>query len=150
MQFAGFWRRFAAYWLDALPITLIVVLVFYFFLGFDATLERYWSRGRGDVEARWEFLMARNRIRNTSMALYLAYCGLMEASALRGTLGKRLMGIEVVRGDGSPLTYVQAAKRNSAKAECHQAKERKLFVRIDLRRSSLVSYQARYQGLQTL
>lgn len=31
---AGFWRRLAAYWIDALPIFLATALVFYFFLGF--------------------------------------------------------------------------------------------------------------------
>ena len=116
MRFAGFWRRFAAYWIDALPILAVVTLVFYLFLGFDSKLERYLSRGHGDLEARWDFLVARNQIRNLSLALYLGYCGLMEASALRGTLGKRVMGLSVVNVDGSPLTFAQAAKRNSIKA----------------------------------
>ena len=115
MQFAGFWRRFFAYWLDAFPITVIVGAVFYFFLGFDTTLERYLNRKPNDHDARWEFLIARNQIRNLSLTLYFAYCALMEASSLRGTLGKWIMGIEVVNTDGSPLNYAQAVKRNSAK-----------------------------------
>jgi len=116
MRFAGFWRRLVAYWIDILPITMAVALVFYFFLGFDSTLDRYLSREKRDLDARWDFLVARNHIRNLSMALYLAYCGVMEASTLRGTLGKWVMGIVVVNTDGSPLTYAQAAKRNSTKA----------------------------------
>ena len=115
MRFAGFWRRFAAYWIDILPITAAVALVFYVFLGFDSALERYLSRGVGDLQARRDFLVARNWIRDLSLALYFGYCGLMEASALRGTFGKWVMGISVVNMDGSPLTHAQAVKRNSAK-----------------------------------
>jgi uncharacterized RDD family membrane protein YckC len=115
MQHAGFWRRFVAYWLDALPITLLVALVFYVFFGFDATLERYLSRGPRDLEARQEFLTSRGLIRDVSMVLYLAYSALADASMLRGTLGKRLVGIEVVGKDGLPLTLPQALHRNAAK-----------------------------------
>jgi uncharacterized RDD family membrane protein YckC len=115
MRYAGFWRRFAAYWLDILPITAIVVVVYYTLLGFDATLERYRARGPGDVEGHLAFIETRAEIRNLSMALYLLYCGLAEASPLRGTLGKWLMGIQVVNLDGSPLTRVQAILRNSGK-----------------------------------
>lgn len=116
MRYAGFWRRFVAYCLDALPITLFVSLVFYYFLGFDTTLDRYLSRKPGDLDAKREFIVSRNWIRNLSLTLYLAYCGLAEASLMRGTLGKWLVGIEVINTDGTSLTRTQAAKRNSAKA----------------------------------
>lgn len=115
MQFGGFWRRFVAYWIDTLPIVAVVAAVFYFFFGFDAKLERYLSRGPRDLEARQEFLAARNNVRDLSMFLYLTYCSVMEASALRGTVGKWMMGVAVVSDEGSRLTYARAAKRNSAK-----------------------------------
>jgi uncharacterized RDD family membrane protein YckC len=115
MQFAGFWRRFAAYWLDSLPITLLVGAFFYFFLGFDAKLHHYLARGFRDQQARAEFLDARNTVRDISLATYLVYCAVMEATALRGTLGKLLLGIEVVNSDGSALSFSQAAKRNLLK-----------------------------------
>jgi uncharacterized RDD family membrane protein YckC len=113
--YAGFWRRFVAYWIDSLPITLVVAFVFYVFFGFDTALARYVERGPRDHEARQEFLTTRNLIRDVSMALYLAYSALADASPLRGTLGKRLVGIKVVRKDGSPLTLAQALHRNCAK-----------------------------------
>src|SRR5262245_18792621 len=115
MRFGGFWRRFAAYWIDTLPIVAVVAVVFYFFLGFDAKLERYLSRGPRDLDARRQFLGGRNDIRDLSLFLYLAYCAVMEASQLRGTVGKWIMGVAVVTEDGSRLTYTQSMKRNSAK-----------------------------------
>lgn len=116
MQFAGFRRRFVAYVLDALPITGLVAALSYQFFGFDAVLKRYSAREPGDIDTRWEFLAARNRIRDASLVLYLTYCGVMEASALRGTLGKWVVGIEVLNSDGSPLSYAQSGKRNAVKA----------------------------------
>jgi len=115
MQPAGFWRRVVAYFLDIVPITLAVGLVFYLFLGFDETLARYLARHPDDLDARRQFLIERNQIRNIAITLYLLYCGFIEASPLQGTLGKWLVGIEVTGPDGKRLTYPQAGKRNSAK-----------------------------------
>jgi uncharacterized RDD family membrane protein YckC len=115
MRYAGFWRRFLAYWIDALPITLAVFGVYYVFFGFDDTLDRYLNRAPGDRQARYDFLIERNQIRNSSLTLYLMYSSLMEASPLRGTLGKRILGIQVVGAEGSPLTSGQIALRNVVK-----------------------------------
>jgi uncharacterized RDD family membrane protein YckC len=115
MGFAGFWRRFFAYWIDVLPILLAVGGVFYLFFGFDETIRRYLHRGPGDLQARFDFLLQRNRIRNLALSLYLLYCGLMEASPLRGTLGKWITGIQVVGAGGRPLTAGQISLRNAVK-----------------------------------
>lgn len=115
MEYAGFWRRFVAYWIDALPITGGVFLVFYFGFGFDATVERYFNRKPDDLAAVAEFKFTRGLIRNLAMGTYLAYCAVLEASALRGTVGKWAVGIEVVDADGEPLTYAQSARRNASK-----------------------------------
>ncbi|MBN9518577.1 RDD family protein [bacterium] len=115
MRYAGFWRRFAAYCIDSIPIKLLVLVVCYNFFGFDAVWERYLTRKPEDIEARLEFLEARNRARDLGIALYLVYCWLAEGSAARGTLGKLIMGIEVRRADGTPLSSVDAARRNGAK-----------------------------------
>ncbi|MBL8797929.1 MAG: RDD family protein [Planctomycetia bacterium] len=116
MEFAGFWRRVVAYLLDIVPITLAVALAFYVFYGFDETLSRYLNRPPGDLDARRQFLVERNQIRNVALGLYLLYCGFIEASPLRATVGKWLVGIEVLDMNGQRLTYPQAAKRNSGKA----------------------------------
>lgn len=116
MRPAGFWVRVLAYVLDIIPIVAVVGAIAYYFLGFDDVWRRYRSRAEGDMDVRWEYLTARNMIRNVSLGLYLAYCGLMEASALRGTLGKWLVGVQVVGTDGARLTYAQSVRRNASKA----------------------------------
>jgi len=116
MEFAGFWRRFFAYWIDALPITLLVLASFYFFFGFDATLERYWQNGPRDPEARAQFLRERNQIRNLSLTLYFLYSALMEATPLRGSLGKYALRMEVVGPNGQGLHWTRALRRNFGKS----------------------------------
>ena len=53
-----------AYLIDVLPITLLVFGVFYLFLGFDETLDKYLNRGT-DIEPRIKFMEQRNWIRDT-------------------------------------------------------------------------------------
>ena len=114
MAYAGFWRRFAAYLIDAFPIYLTVGFVFYFFLGFDVTIHEYLN-GPKDTESRRAFLAARNHIRDISFTLWLLYGIVMDASRLQGTCGKRLMGLQVVDEAGARLSLAQALGRNTGK-----------------------------------
>jgi uncharacterized RDD family membrane protein YckC len=97
MQPAGFWRWVVAYFLDIIPITLAVGLVFYIFFGFDEILARYFARHSNDLDARRQFLIERNQTRNIAITSYW------------------LVGIDVTGPNGNRLTYPQAGKRNSAK-----------------------------------
>jgi uncharacterized RDD family membrane protein YckC len=114
MIHAGFWRRFAAYCIDAFPIFLVTGLVFYFFLGFDETVRTY-LHGPRDTESRRLFLAERNHIRDLSIILWLIYGVLMDASRFQGTLGKRLMGMCVVDETGCRLSFTRALARNLGK-----------------------------------
>jgi len=114
MKYAGFWRRFAAYWIDALPIFVLNALVFYFFFGFHETVRTYFQSNRSP-EARKAFLTERNRVRDASFTLWLLYCVVMDASRFQGTFGKRLMGIRVVDSDGNRITFGRSLARNTAK-----------------------------------
>ncbi len=111
---ADFLSRTAAFLIDVVPITLAVALIFYLFLGFDDTLDRYLT-DRENLEARAKFLSQRNWIRNLSGILWVIYCVLAENSGFRGTLGKRLLGIQVVGTDGKPLSMNGAIVRNVSK-----------------------------------
>lgn len=115
MRFAGFWRRLVAYFIDMLPIVAMVGLVFYYFLGFDQTVAAYRRGGTADLEARGEFLIERNRIRNVALLVWIAYGCVMDASRFQGTLGKRLLGIRVVDESGAHLSFRKACHRNVAK-----------------------------------
>ena len=115
MRPAGFWRRFAAYLLDVLPITLVVAAIFYSFLGFDRTIARYLHGGPRDHPARAAFLRERNQIRNLSLVVYIVYAAAFEASALKATPGKRLLGMRVTDAAGGPAGVGQAVVRNTTK-----------------------------------
>jgi uncharacterized RDD family membrane protein YckC len=112
--YAGLPRRIVAYFVDALPITLVVLFFALVVLGHDDTARRHF-RAPGDRALRMEYLKERALIRNLSMVLYCAYCALCESSPWRGTLGKRLMGLAVVDVHGRTITFGQSWKRNAFK-----------------------------------
>lgn len=114
MEHAGFWRRLAAFMIDTFPIQIVIFCIFYFFLGFDETLHNYMN-GPRDFDSRLEFLTERNRIRDSTWMIWIAYCMIAEASPLQGTLGKRLMGMRVVDRFGRRPTIFQAFTRNLGK-----------------------------------
>ncbi len=113
-QWAGFGVRLLAYLIDILPITLATGAVFYFFLGFDDTVQRYFNE-RDDINARIEFLTQRNQIRDLSFMIYIVYCALTECSAMQATIGKRLLGLRVTDNNGNGLSIGRSFGRNFAK-----------------------------------
>jgi uncharacterized RDD family membrane protein YckC len=114
MIYAGFWKRVVAYSVDSIPIFIITFLIFYFFLGFDQTLKDYRDSDRSP-EARIEFYSERNKVRDTSLIFWLVYCTILEASALKGTFGKRLLRISVVDKKGDKISFYRSLSRNSSK-----------------------------------
>lgn len=111
---AGRQKRFFAYLIDIIPVTLLVFGVFYFFLGFDIVLEEYYNRG-GDIQPRIEFLKQRNWVRDISFFVWVIYCVFMESSVTQATFGKMAMGIKVVREDGSKMSWSESLSRNLSK-----------------------------------
>ena len=114
MKFAGFWRRAGAYWIDVIPIALIVFLLFYFFLGFDAVLGAYFE-APSNIDKRITFLSQRNQIRDLTFVIWIVYSAIAEISSLQGTFGKKLLGIKVVDRDGHRIGFGRAFVRNISK-----------------------------------
>jgi uncharacterized RDD family membrane protein YckC len=112
---AGFGIRLAAYVIDILPITLLTAGVFYLFAGFDQTVHQYLNRAPGDIAIRAQFLHERNLIRDLAFLVYVLYCGLMEGSSLRATVGKHMMGLIVICDNNRRLTFGRSFSRNVAK-----------------------------------
>lgn len=111
---AGFWRRAGAYTLDILPLWLVVFALFYFLFG----LGEAWAAYRADptnLDLRLQFLVERNRARDSAFLLWVLYCTAMEASPLQGTLGKAALGLQVVGPDGRRITLARSLGRNAAK-----------------------------------
>ncbi|MEZ6041360.1 MAG: RDD family protein [Planctomycetaceae bacterium] len=111
---AGFGARLLAYLIDVVPITLAVASIFYFFLGFDEAVRQYVA-ARDDIDNRIDFLARRNQIRDFSFVVYIIYCGLLEGSAMQGTLGKRLVGVRVTDENGDRLSIARSFGRNFTK-----------------------------------
>lgn len=114
MKFAGFWPRLLAYLIDVIPIVLIVYGVFYFFLGFDETLNLY-HENPNNFENRLHYLFDRSSIRDISFFIWIFYCVFMEASSIQGSLGKKVVGVKVVDKDGARLSFRKSLVRNLSK-----------------------------------
>jgi uncharacterized RDD family membrane protein YckC len=114
MEFAGFWRRVGAYWIDIIPIALIMFLLFYLILGYDAVLGAYFEEP-SNTDNRIAFLSQRNQIRDLTFLIWLVYSAIAEASSMQGTFGKRLMGIKVVDREGHRLGFGRAIVRSISK-----------------------------------
>ena len=114
MTTSGFWRRFAAYLIDILPITLLVFGAFYIFFGFDEVM-RLRNQYPGDPQVRAHFLSWRNHIRDMSFLIWIVYATITEGSRLQGTLGKKLMRLRVTDMEGNSLTVGRSIARNLSK-----------------------------------
>ena len=114
LSYAPLSKRITAYFIDIIPIAAVVFAVYYFCFGFEDTLNAYIA-DRDNIELRKAFLSERNHIRYTSFTLWMAYCTLMDNSAIQGTWGKWLMKIKVVDTNGHRLTPLTSSTRNGLK-----------------------------------
>ena len=112
--YAGFWRRFVAYLIDVLPITLGIATIFYMTTDFDVVMQRYLNE-QGNLQARIDFLQQRNQVRDLSLIVWLIYSMIADCSPLQGTHGKRILAIKVVDAQGQRLSVGRSLARNSMK-----------------------------------
>jgi uncharacterized RDD family membrane protein YckC len=101
LEYAGFWRRFAAFIIDAVLLSIIIRILFPFHgLGFD-----FWH-----LDNRWYFIPLIAISDLLSSLVTVAYSVVFWA--WRGqTPGKIVMNIKVLRGDGSNITIGYALLR---------------------------------------
>lgn len=107
-------KRFVAYLIDMMPIVLVLFLLFYNFFGFDETLNAYFSH-KDDLDARIQFLIERNIIRNIALGIWIIYGTFMDCTSFQGTFGKYIMKIRVADYEGNPISLKQSAIRNFSK-----------------------------------
>ena len=98
MEYAGFWRRFAALFIDN-----IVLGVAGFILGF------VWGIVAGDDDASFALLQL---VATVASFLYFA---LMESSTNQATVGKMALGIKVTDLNGDRISFGRALGRTAAK-----------------------------------
>jgi uncharacterized RDD family membrane protein YckC len=106
-EYAGFWRRFAAYFLDGLLLALpCEALSLAISLPFAAASEGQLGDAQGT------FMAVRSL---TTVLLAWLYFALMESSPHQATLGKMALGLIVTDLDGRPISFARASARNFAK-----------------------------------
>ncbi len=99
VEYAGFWKRFAATLIDYLIIfvpTFIITFSLMVFGGLDGESKRQQS----------ELI-----VQGISIVINWLYFAFMESSPLQATVGKRALGLIVTDVDGRPLTFARATGR---------------------------------------
>lgn len=118
---AGFWKRVAAYILDAI-ILYIPGLLIQKMMGGDvaeAAMKQAQLAAPGDPEVLWASL---SHYYNTMMpaililtVLYWLYFAVCESSTWQGTVGKLALGIRVTDMNGGRISFLRALGRYPAK-----------------------------------
>jgi len=109
--YGGFWKRFLAYWIDAIFIGIVIIgadAALGFILGLDlrpygGTFAAVSSGVRQALGATLGFLLG-------TLIPWL-YWSLMECSVKQATLGKMALGLIVTDLKGEPITFGRATGR---------------------------------------
>jgi len=114
-QFGGFWIRFVAYFLDSLIIAvpmwiLIAIFAGGMFAGFSGSATDEEQVAAAAAAGFGVFVI----ILLAFVGVWL-YEALMTSSERGATLGKRALGLRVVKSDGTRLTFGRATGRFFAK-----------------------------------
>jgi uncharacterized RDD family membrane protein YckC len=126
---AGFWKRYVAYFIDAVILYIAVELLSAIFFAFRAqsqfdslmalmrSMQSANERGEApDPQAlisTLETVLLPSLIFSSTAYIVIAaiYFPVMESSHHQATLGKRMLGIKVTNASGAPIALPQAAAR---------------------------------------
>ena len=103
--YAGFWRRFLAYFIDS--VILFTVLGVFGANGWPNSTDP-----ERIIEAATQFNMNAYAI---SLVAWWAYGSVLKSSPWQATLGKMALGIRVTDNEGRRLSFGRALARNVAK-----------------------------------
>lgn len=94
LNYAGFWIRFAAYFIDAVILSIVQFALAFLFVGDSSSI------------------FAPNlTVQLFSVVLGIAYFAGMESSSRQATLGKMGVGIKVGNAQGQQISFVNALGR---------------------------------------
>lgn len=117
-QYAGFWIRFLAFFIDSLflfiPYLVLDSLIFYRLVGMNQADHRtmmaemnmnneMYSYSPPDEVVLYSFL--------ATLVVGILYYGIMTASKWQGTFGKILCGIKVIGKDGERISFLRSVLR---------------------------------------
>ena len=104
-QYAGFWRRWAAWTLD---MVIVGYFANYFYFAFVGQLQMYYGV---DGDPRMITVIARIYQIVFALSLAWAYFAGMESSPLQATVGKLAVGLFVTQENGEGMSFGQASGR---------------------------------------
>jgi uncharacterized RDD family membrane protein YckC len=107
-DYAGFWRRFCAWFLDGIVLNAALVPIGLLLSTPSMTSILDEEFGSSAME---KMLGAYLRYALLCMIANWLYCALMESSARQATLGKTVLGIRVTDLDGKRLSFGRATGR---------------------------------------
>jgi uncharacterized RDD family membrane protein YckC len=110
-EYAGFWRRFAAFVLDTIILWLIGFVVG-FMIGFGVAFLVVVSRAGTASSAA---AITTPLIYAISGVIGILYYPLQESSSAQATFGKRALGIIVTDTQGRPISFWRSLGRNVGK-----------------------------------
>ena len=106
--YAGFWKRVAAYTIDAIVVGMVGGIIG----GVIGGMLGVMLLGTGSTSANTSGMLIIQGLANLAgVALGVAYFGWMHSSSSMATLGKMAIGIKVVREDGSRISFMRGMGR---------------------------------------
>ncbi len=114
-----FWKRFVAYFIDALIMAavlfipnLIIKIVLGVLMGASLPTD-----SDGNLNPAYLILSGIQAVIGIVLAIaaYFVYFGFLESSASQASFGKQIFGLKVTKDDGSKLTFAAAGSRGAIK-----------------------------------
>lgn len=117
VEYAGFWRRFAAYILDSLIIGIPLRIVGFALGVYSFNLSDYSNlfNSANAATTATANTTASSVFSFVSFIILLLYFALMESSNYQATLGKMILGIKVTDLNGEKISFGRALGRYLAK-----------------------------------
>jgi uncharacterized RDD family membrane protein YckC len=99
-NYAGFWIRFLAYFIDSILMGIVNVIILYAVVGIDTLADPQEGNFMSNV---------------LTILVPLLYFTLMQSSSKQATLGKMAVGVKVVNSEGGIISFPQAIGRYLSK-----------------------------------
>lgn len=118
--YAGFWPRFAAYFIDGAIMALFLNAVYWMahqqlsnYLESNPDLARLLTKETSEYSVNYKAVNKLMYYIGSFQSMLIGWCYFagMESSPLRGTIGKWALGIYVTDIDGGRLSFAQATGR---------------------------------------
>jgi uncharacterized RDD family membrane protein YckC len=110
-EYAGFWIRFVAYFIDGLILSVVIAPIFFLFFTPEVELAEL----ANDMDAMIAFYSGLSGLWFISFILTLLYFAGMQSSKYQATLGKMIIGVIVIDEVGNRISMGRGVGRYFAK-----------------------------------